>query len=449
MTRNLYTIIGRIQSVLKHVYSFFVHVVLPRMVKTWFWFCRYWLPLSLAVFCLGFGVLGVAWYRSALPPKLEAKSLPLPAAVNVYVNNPYARVELTVQVEFEGQAPPVPSSSTELAMENGQWLATIYISVVPPVASKSVRWIVEISGAMTNANRLPTATVLPLSPSATSPSVAAPPPPPPPPPPPTQPSTAQPSTAQPSQPTVDVFEGETRPGDKAAQDKNGAFVGDFVAQPIAISRGNLVVQMPDLAPGSSYTYSNSIFPIFGVEEPGPSVPVAGIPAPPPPPPPPPLPPPPPPSSPRPGVPSKILLPQGFLETDQTQVPPDYNGQYLPLHKGDIITNYYIPQTLITKDQLNMSLIQYEPVTDYPSNASFSSNNVAWQGVGELSPTLTAIEVGVPDTRAKYTFLAGVALAVATGALIALLQELNASRRRREDQANEPVPRPPDAPNPVG
>ena len=318
-------------------------------------------------------------------------------------------------------------------MENGQWLATIYISVVPPVPSKSVRWIVEISDATTNAYRLPVATALPLSPSANPSTVfAAPPPPPPPPPPP-----SGPSTTQPSQPTVDVFEGETHPGDKAAQDKNGATIGDFVAQPLAISRGNLVVQMPDLAPGSSYTYSNSTFPIFGVEEPGPSVPVAGVPAPPAPPPP------------RPGVPSKISLPQGFLETDQTQVPADYNGQYLPLHKGDIITNYYIPQTVITKDQLNMSLIQYEPVTDYPSNASFSSNNVAWQGVGELSPTLTAIEVGVPDTRAKYTFLAGVALAVATGALIALLQELNASRRRREDQADEPVPRSPDAPNPVG
>lgn len=137
-----------------------------------------------------------------------------------------------------------------------------------------------------------------------------------------------------------------------------------------------------------------------------------------------------------------------MEIGQTQVSPDFNGQFLPLHKGDTITNFYIPQNVVTKDQLNMPLTQYEPVADYPSNASFSSYNVAWQGVGELSPTLTAIEIGVSDTRSNNTFLAGVALAIAAGALIALLQELNAIRRRPEDQADEPVERPPDASNMV-
>ncbi len=335
--------------------------------------------------------------------------------MNVYVSNPSARVVLTVQVGFQGPAPPRgPLSSTESAIENWQWLASIYISVVPFMPSESIRWIVEIHGATTNANRLPT----------------------------TQPS------PPPSRPIVDVFEGVTHPADRARQDQSGTFVGYFVARPLGISRGNLVVQTPDIAP-NSYTFSDISLPSFGIEEPAPPVPVAG--APPPAPPPVPGPPPSLPPLPHPGsssVPTKIALSPGSLLTDQTQVFPNYDGQFTRLRQADILTKYYVPQALITKDQLNAPLAQYEPITDYPSNASFSTSSVAWQGVGELSPTLTAIGIGVSDTRANYTFIAGVALAIAAGALIALLQEVNAQRRRRKDTADEPVPPPPAAPNQI-
>ena len=83
MAQNLSTIIGWIRAALKRAYSFLRHVSLPKLGKTRSWVGRYWLPLFLAGLCFGFGVLGVYWYRSGLPPKLEAESLPLPATVNV------------------------------------------------------------------------------------------------------------------------------------------------------------------------------------------------------------------------------------------------------------------------------------------------------------------------------------------------------------------------------
>lgn len=220
------------------------------------------------------------------------------------------------------------------------------------------------------------------------------------------------------------MEGETRPGRGIAQDNNGIFVGNFVAQPLEMSRGNLVIRMPDLAP-LSYSLTAATFPSFGIIQPAP---VAGIPTPPPLPPGPPPAPPSPPAPPGSSAASRgVVLYPGFRLTDQMLETPDISGGF-HLFQGDVLTKYYVPQTVISKDQLNVPLTQYQPLADFPSNPSFAKYSVAWQGAGELSPTLTAIGIGISDVRSNDTFIAGVTLAIAAGALIALLQELGAKRQ---------------------
>jgi hypothetical protein len=366
---------------------------------------QHWLLLALVIVSAAFTVSGVVFYGLAQPTRLDVDSLPPPATVDVFVSDPSTRVELTIQVGQESIIPPPPSLGDSATTEaTGQLLASIHIAVVPSIPSETVQWVVEVGCAVTNADRLPANTPPPL-PLRSSPSSCPPPP----------------------AGAVNVFEGETRPGRGSTQGNNGILVGYFVAQPLEISRGDLVMRMPDLAP-LSYSLTAATFPSFGIIQPGPG---AGIPIPPPPPPgPPPAPssPPAPPGSS--AAPRGIVLYPGPRLTGQMLETPDISGGF-HLSQGNVLTKYYVPQTIISKDQLNVSLTQYQPLDDFPSNPSFAKYSVAWQGAGELSPTLTAIGIGISDARSNDTFIAGVTLAIAAGALIALLQELGAKHRRPE------------------
>jgi hypothetical protein len=230
-----------------------------------------------------------------------------------------------------------------------------------------------------------------------------------------------------------VFEGQTGPGE-GIPGPNGIRVGYFVAEPLQLSRGELEMQMPNLAPSSSLGLPETNLPIFGIEKPKPvagmqtspllsPIPPAGGPAP-----------------------QKIILSAGRRLTGQGFMLPDLEGRFSGFLKQDILTRYYQPQAVTTTDQLNESLIQYQVLADFPSNASLSKKSITWQGVGEISPTLTAIGIGVPDARASNSFIAGVALAIAAAVLIAFLQELNEqlkdARRRREGPRDEHAPPPP-------
>jgi hypothetical protein len=384
------------------MYCFHMHLNRPALTKLWSRISQHWLMLALVILCAVFTVSGVIFYGFAQPPRLDVDSLPPPATVDVFVSDPSTRVELTIQVGEESNAPPPPSLGDPATAEaNRQLLASIYIAVVPPILSERVQWVVEVGCAVTNADRLPDNTP-PAPPQRSSPS----------------------SCPAPPGGAVNVFEGVTRPGRSIAQATNGILVGNFVAQPLEISRGNLVIRMPDLAP-LSYSLIAATIPRFGIIQPGP---VAGVPAPPPPPPGAPPSPSSPPAPPGNSVASReIVLYPGPRLTDQMLATPDISGGF-HLPQGDVLTKYYVPQTVISKDQLNVPLTQYQPLAGFPSNPSFAKYSVAWQGAGELSPALTAIGIGISDARSNDTFISGVTLAIAAGALIALLQELGAKRR---------------------
>jgi hypothetical protein len=326
-----------------------------------------WLILVLASLFVVSAVLGVEFYNSAAPPKIGLESLPAPGAVDVFVSDPSARASLTVQVS-SSTPPPMPGQ----APDSAQWMATIFLRVVPSSPSERVRWIVEfenVNGAGSSADRLPV---------------------------------VYPPTRSPS--TIQIFEGASGRGIVNPKNPEGSSLGEFLNRSVQISRGDLVVRMPELAPSSALSPLEAGVPIIGVEDQA----TGGVPAPP------------------------VFSPGGTL-TNEGLVYPDYLGHFPDLPKGKVLTKYYMPQAIATTDQLNVPLADYQTLSNYPSNSSLTPGGVTWQSAGELSPALTAEEDGLSESRADRDFIAGVFLAIAAATLIALLQELNGmQRRRRED-----------------
>jgi hypothetical protein len=378
---------------------------LPRLVRKlaariWPATRRQWLILTLAFLFAISTLLGVWFYGLAAPSDLGPNSLPTSVTVDVFVTDPSARANLTVQV-----SPLSPPAAVGRTLENEPWLATIYIHVVPSRPSELVRWIIEIDGVndvISSADRLPI-----RDPSSRSPEVAH------------------------------VFEGISAQDASGTKDSDNIAIGEFETQNIQISHGALAVRMPDLSPSSRSQPLAAGIPVVGVEE---QAPAGGVPAPPPPPSPPPPLPASPPSQGSTGTLKRPIVAPGETITNQDLVYADYLGRFPDLPIGKTLTKYYLPQAVATTDQLNMSLTDYQTLSDYPSDASLSPDSVTWHNVGELAPALTAIENGVSDARANHSFIAGVFLAIAAATLIALLQELNAmQRRRREGSAPEPSP----------
>jgi len=66
--------------------------------------------------------------------------------------------------------------------------------------------------------------------------------------------------------------------------------------------------------------------------------------------------------------------------------------------------------------------------------SFEDDNFVWTGTGFIEPTVSLSDPNREQTRASDEFFAGVALAAAAAALIALIQEFSDGTRRHRPAA---------------
>jgi hypothetical protein len=136
----------------------------------------------------------------------------------------------------------------------------------------------------------------------------------------------------------------------------------------------------------------------------------------------------------------LLTNQAFVFPD-VSLPPTRPGEtpkekitYPGVSAAARVTPYYPPRAVSTKEQLKVSLSHYQILTDYPSDPLASPQDVTWQASGPMSPVLTAVDGSAVDSRSRYTFIAGVLLAIAASAFIAALQELRIAMTNTETKA---------------
>lgn len=122
----------------------------------------------------------------------------------------------------------------------------------------------------------------------------------------------------------------------------------------------------------------------------------------------------------------IESPQPIRTLTQSDNIPD-SSLFPALVKEPFYEPFYVPDTIYTNVIMNglASTLQdgYRIDYTYPSNYRFSGSSVIWSGDLSLSPIILATNVDAEQTRANYDFLAGIALAVAAAAFIALIQEI--------------------------
>jgi hypothetical protein len=125
--------------------------------------------------------------------------------------------------------------------------------------------------------------------------------------------------------------------------------------------------------------------------------------------------------------------------------PSAGDQAIRKPPAALRTHFYEPHELQTSEALldARSLVTTGDVTiNYPSNGTLESGAFVWRGEYALSPELAVVSRAAQDSRARYGFLSGIALATAVAALIALVQELPPRLtirrwlRRRNDGGND-------------
>jgi hypothetical protein len=100
--------------------------------------------------------------------------------------------------------------------------------------------------------------------------------------------------------------------------------------------------------------------------------------------------------------------------------------------------YFVPDTVKTQAVLELArtkiasgLVNYRQDQVNPSDGAFENGNFVWTGTGSIEPTLSLSDPNSDQARQSDAFYAGIALAIAAAALIALIQELPKGRRRRQ------------------
>jgi hypothetical protein len=101
-----------------------------------------------------------------------------------------------------------------------------------------------------------------------------------------------------------------------------------------------------------------------------------------------------------------------------------------------VQSYYEPSHIMAIDQLDVPISDYQVLTDDPPPSGFTASSVTWQGTESLSPTMTAMKVGSADDRANKYFYAGILLASAAAAGIALIQEIRSSEDDPDSDGQE-------------
>jgi hypothetical protein len=101
--------------------------------------------------------------------------------------------------------------------------------------------------------------------------------------------------------------------------------------------------------------------------------------------------------------------------------------------------YVVPSNIATHAVMQLNTGRQIPTYRVdqvdPSNGSFLYDNFVWSGTGFIEPTLALSDPNIDATRGNDDFLAGIALAVAAAALIALIQELRLEKRRDTQQVS--------------
>lgn len=114
-------------------------------------------------------------------------------------------------------------------------------------------------------------------------------------------------------------------------------------------------------------------------------------------------------------------------------------QALPGTTGPAKVPYYVPATVSTQAILQLrrqsQLVNYRVDQIDPTDGAFQDGNFLWSGTGYIEPTAYLSNPASDNSRANDGFIAGVALAVAATAFIALVQEV---RRRDADGGVRPT-----------
>jgi len=114
-------------------------------------------------------------------------------------------------------------------------------------------------------------------------------------------------------------------------------------------------------------------------------------------------------------------------------------QALPGTTGPANVPYYVPATVSTQAILQLrgqsQLVNYRVDQLDPTDGAFQDGNFLWSGTGYIEPTAYLSNPASDNSRANDGFIAGVALAVAATAFIALVQEV---KRRDADGGVRPA-----------
>lgn len=382
-----------------------------------FRFRRYWLLLTLAGAIVITVPVGVVLYKRGSPPPLELSSVRSPPNVEVFVSDRSARVSLSVSM-----SPPdldLPSQDSQpraggpLAdVETGQWLGEIRLRVSPRKPRETVRWVVQVSGAVSDdAGHLPAARFISRH-ASRRPSAAA-------------------ARKVGGPPTMHVFEGTSSTTNSRAPSRPASAIGYFVSEPFASSSGTLVARLPALAAGSLVVAQSPLEQQPALEIKATRSDLHTL---------------------IPDLPLGVLTGQRSspsvlhqhlaLKSTGTLTQQGYVDPNLPLNEvkltgPGVLTRFYYPATIATEEQVDASLVDYEIGASYPAAATISPEALTWHGGAALGAVLTATASGAEDERARYSFLSGIALATAAAALIAFLQELRTALGHAGEASPEP------------
>jgi len=129
-------------------------------------------------------------------------------------------------------------------------------------------------------------------------------------------------------------------------------------------------------------------------------------------------------------------PAGPLTIQATSSPsPGISSCYSPESTGTTPDVYRLPASAVTTEVLdNVNLSGYRIDSMFPPGQFGRSDQITWQGISSLSPSLLVTNLTAEHNLNRYTFFAGILFGVCGGAIVTLLVEsVDAWRETRKGE----------------
>jgi hypothetical protein len=342
-------------------------------------------------------VFGWYWYGKGKPPKIDVATVENRVHLDAFVSDPTATIDMSVEVPTPSG---LPSGATPTNFNsNASRQCKLFVSVRPAAPAENVRWVV-----VTNAH-----------PSSKSESVTE-------------------HTEHKGGRVVSVYRGDSNATTIVSPSGPKIPVGSFdCGAVVASSRGSLAAALPLLQSESSRF--STAGPAFEIETPAVKAP-----------------PPSPPTQSRAHLSryeSVVSEGQAMTARRPMLVYPNSTGRFRRYLPTGTVTTWFSPASTALEDTIDINLRNYQILTDFPSTVSLTPEDSSWSSSTDLEPSITAVNPAGEDHRQTFAFLAGLALATAVAAAIALIQEVLPDWRWwRDHHKKEPNTASPDggAPN---